>query len=115
VGIVVKVPLYQLKVEFPFRCENTDNESALISFKSWDDFGRSLWSKSLHETELNLVVRYQWLPNNKLQLIVVQLKLGRVIYFDIQATQAEEPAIRRWLAEQYKQLVQQWKPITARG
>lgn len=94
---------------------NEDNSDTLVVFKSWDDFGRSMWSKSLHEPERNMVIRFQWTPDNRVQFAVFQLCVGRLMIFDIGVKQEEEVAIRRWLAEQYRQLVQQWKPITARG
>lgn len=110
-----KVPLYQLKTVYPFRCLNEDNSEAIIRFKSWDDYGRSLWSKCLHEPERNLLIRFQWLPNDTLQFAIFQLIIGRLIFFEILCKKEEEPEIRRYIAEQYKIMLQHWKPIGPRG
>lgn len=107
-----KLPLFSLKTEFPFRATNEDNESANVKFKTWEDFCKSIWSKSLYESELNVVVRFQWNEEDILQLAVIQLQEGRLLFFHIKVTKKDEPDVRYWLQQQYKILVSQWRPIS---
>lgn len=94
---------------------NEDDRDSAIIFKCWDDFAKSIWSKRLTESEHQIVVRYQWTTTNLLQLMVVQLQVSKLVIIQISVNPDEEQMIRKWLTEMFKLLVEQWKPLTARG
>lgn len=78
-----------------------------LRFDTWADF-----TKVFTDPQANLVFRWDWCYGTKLRIFMVQQRKGKVLCAQIAVSEADEPAVRKWLSERLAHLVSGWHPVT---
>jgi hypothetical protein len=112
-------PYYCAAGNFHVR-RDVDNAQHVLH-DSWSDF-MDTWGTSDHD--LNLVFRWDWsradpsdyepgedVPGDTLELFVVLQRKADLWSHTIAVTEADEPAVREWLAGRAKTITAIWEPI----
>ena len=107
------------EVEHPYYC-NESNHFATgwnVQWATWAEFYEGMGSS---DPDLNLLFRWDWKKyeadedgpaHDVLQTFWVMQRKGIFTCHEIRITEANEPAVRAWLAERYLYLLRLWTPI----